>query len=168
MMSLPVRFVQFVSAAILGVLVVAVFANVVLRFVFNSGFVMTEEVSRILLVWLVFGGAIVVLHSGRHISMTMAVERLSQRAQIILAVVSAGLMVFCDALLLIGAWRQAGFAMGDILPVSGLPAAIIYVPGIVGALAFAMITLWRAWRLACGQISSAEYYGYAGPDPEQR
>ena len=53
---LPIRLARFLSATILGFLVIAVFVNVFLRFVLNSGFVVTEEISRILLIWLVFGG----------------------------------------------------------------------------------------------------------------
>ncbi|MEZ5716221.1 MAG: TRAP transporter small permease subunit [Paracoccaceae bacterium] len=163
---LPVRLARLLSATILGFLVVAVFVNVVLRFVFNSGFVVTEEISRILLVWLVFGGAIAVLHGGQHISMTMAVEKLGRAGQIALALLGAALMIFCDALLLIGAWRQLGFSLSDSFPVSGLPVAVIYAPGVIAALAFMAITLWQVTRLLTGRIGPEDYFGINAPDPE--
>ena len=42
-------------------MVVLVFGNVVLRYGFNSGITISEELSRWLLVWLTFLGAIVAL-----------------------------------------------------------------------------------------------------------
>lgn len=162
----PIRTVRFLAGFTLGILVVAVFVNVALRFVFNSGFVVTEEVSRILLIWLVFGGAVAVLHSGQHIKMTMAVERFGRRGQIILAVLGALAMIFCDLLLLIGAWRQTGFSLTDSFPVSGLPVAVVYVPGVIAACAFALITAWKLLRLLSGRIGPEEYFGMTAPDPE--
>lgn len=164
---LPIRLARFLSAAILGFLVVAVFINVFLRFVMNSGFVVTEEISRILLIWLVFGGAIAVLHGGQHISMTMAVERLGRGGQVALAVIGAALMIFCDALLLIGAWRQLGFSLSDSFPVSGLPVAVIYAPGVLAAGAFMILTAWQVIRLLSGRIGPEDYFGFNAPDIEQ-
>ena len=164
--SLPIRAVQFIAATILGVLVVAIFVNVALRFLFNSGFVVTEEVSRILLVWLVFGGAIAVLHSGKHIKMTMAVERLNRTAQMVLAVLGGVLMIFCDILLLMGAWRQLGFSLSDSFPVSGLPVAVVYAPGVIAAGAFALITTWKLFCLLSGRIGPDDYFGLTAPNPE--
>jgi len=163
----PIQISRAFAAIILGVLVVAVFINVFLRFVLNSGFVVTEEVSRILLIWLVFGGAIAVLHSGQHISMTMVVERLGRHIQIVLAVFGAALMIFCDVLLMVGAWRQLGYSLSDSFPVSGLPVAVIYAPGVIAAAAFMTLTAWQALRLLTGRIGPGNYFGFDAPGPEQ-
>jgi len=49
--------------AFLAVMVVMVFGNVVLRYAFNSGIIVSEEVSRWLFLWVTFLGAIVALRS---------------------------------------------------------------------------------------------------------
>ena len=51
------RLTQFAMAACLGVMAVAVFVNVVLRYGFGSGVAASEELSRLLFVWMVFIGA---------------------------------------------------------------------------------------------------------------
>ena len=51
------RILKATIAACLAVMVVLVFGNVVLRYVFNSGITMSEELSRWLMVWLTFLGA---------------------------------------------------------------------------------------------------------------
>ncbi|MDK3019202.1 TRAP transporter small permease [Pseudodonghicola flavimaris] len=158
--SFPQRVLRAISATILGVLVVAVFVNIVLRFLFNSGLVVTEELSRLLLVWLVFVAAIAVSLSGRHLGMSLIVEKLPRRAQFALAVLGAALMLLCDALLGIGAWSQVQFGLRDYLPVSGLPVAVVYAAGLLGALAFALATLWRIARLLSGRMTPAEWFRF--------
>ncbi len=53
--------IKVLAVACLAGMVVLVFGNVVLRYGFNSGIVVSEEAARWLLVWLTFLGAIVAL-----------------------------------------------------------------------------------------------------------
>ncbi len=53
------RWINLLIALALAVMVVMVFGNVVLRYAFNSGIAISEEVSRWLFVWITFLGAIV-------------------------------------------------------------------------------------------------------------
>ncbi len=57
-------------------MVVLVFGNVVLRYVFNSGIPISEELSRWLLVWLTFLGAIVALRQHAHLGVDTLVRAL--------------------------------------------------------------------------------------------
>ncbi len=57
-------------------MVVLVFGNVVLRYAFNSGITVSEELSRWLFVWLTFVGAVVALRDHAHLGMDSVVSRL--------------------------------------------------------------------------------------------
>ena len=57
-LDLYCSFLKFLIALCLAVMVVLVFGNVFLRYGFNSGITVSEELSRWLLVWLTFLGAI--------------------------------------------------------------------------------------------------------------
>ena len=57
-------------------MVVLVFGNVVLRYVFNSGITISEELSRWLMVWLTFLGAIVALREHSHLGVDTLVRAL--------------------------------------------------------------------------------------------
>ena len=63
------KAVEAVLAALLLGMVLMVFGNVVLRYVFNSGIVVSEELSRFCFVWLTFIGAIVAMRDGTHLGM---------------------------------------------------------------------------------------------------
>ncbi len=56
-----VRGVEWMLVAMLAMMAILVFGNVVLRYVFNSGIVFSEEVSRFLFMWINLIGALVVL-----------------------------------------------------------------------------------------------------------
>ena len=53
-------------AVALGVMALAVFVNVVLRYGFGSGIAASEELSRLLFVWMVFLGAAAAYPAGEH------------------------------------------------------------------------------------------------------
>ena len=62
-------------------MVVMVFGNVVLRYGFNSGITVSEEMSRWLFVWMTFLGAIVALREHGHLGTDMLVSRLPAGGQ---------------------------------------------------------------------------------------
>ena len=62
------RLLTLVMVLMLALMVVLVFGNVVLRYGFNSGITVSEEVSRLLFLWVIFLGAIVALKRATRIS----------------------------------------------------------------------------------------------------
>src|SRR3954463_1749013 len=93
-------FLKGVIALCLLVMVALVFGNVVLRYGFNSGIAISEELSRWMLVWLTFLGAIVALREHAHIGIDTLVKRLGRGGKRLCFVVSYGLMLYADWLLL--------------------------------------------------------------------
>jgi TRAP-type transport system small permease protein len=60
----------------LALMVVMVFGNVVLRYGFNSGLTMSEELSRWLFVWMTFLGAVVAVRKHAHLGTDALIVRL--------------------------------------------------------------------------------------------
>ena len=80
-LDLYCTFLKAVIAACLAVMVVLVFGNVVLRYGFNSGITISEELSRWLLVWLTFLGAIVAVREHAHLGVDSLVRMLPAPGQ---------------------------------------------------------------------------------------
>ncbi len=102
------RVLRGFIAVCLAVMVVLVFGNVVLRYAFNSGITVSEELSRWLFVWLTFVGAVVALRDHAHLGMDSVVSRLpawGKKACFLLAQV---LMLYCVYLFFVGSWQQVG------------------------------------------------------------
>ena len=70
------RLFSFLMVVSLALMVVMVFGNVVLRYGFNSGITVSEELSRWLFVWMTFLGAIVALRNHGHLGSDTLVSRL--------------------------------------------------------------------------------------------
>lgn len=75
------RIEEALAAAIMAVLCLITFANVVTRYLTNISFAFTEEISVFLLVVMTFVGAASAFRHGHHLSITFLVDRLSPSAQ---------------------------------------------------------------------------------------
>ena len=145
-----------IIAACLAVMVVLVFGNVVLRYGFNSGITISEELSRWLLVWLTFLGAIVAVREHSHLGVDTLVRMLGPAGKRICFIANYALMLFADWLLLSGSWRQTLINIDDRAPATGLSLGIFYFVGVVFGISAGVMLLYDLFRVATGQASEAD------------
>ena len=150
------RVLEGIIALALAIMVVLVFGNVVLRYAFDSGITVSEEVSRWLFVWLTFLGAIVALREHSHLGSDMLVSRLPTLGKKILLVVGHVLMLYITWLLFQGSLAQAKINLDVQAPVTGAPVAIFYSAGIVFAIASGAILLYELWLALSGRLRDDE------------
>jgi TRAP-type C4-dicarboxylate transport system permease small subunit len=158
------RWINVLIALALAVMLLLVFGNVVLRYVFNSGISVSEELSRWLFVWITFLGAIVAVKDHGHLGTDMLLTRLPPFGRRICLVASHVLMLFCTWLLFSGALAQARINWDVTAPVSGASVAIFYASGVVFALASGLLLLLHLWRLISGQVPDDELVWTAGSE----
>lgn len=144
---------KFIIAICLMVMVVLVFGNVLLRYGFNLGITISEELSRWLLVWLTFLGAIVALRQHAHLGVDTLVRALPAAGKRLCFIASYSLMLFADWLLLSGSWKQALIGLGDRAPATGLSFAFFYGAGVVFGLSAGVILLHDLMRVLTGAAS---------------
>src|SRR3954465_13504124 len=94
------RSIKIVMAVLLAAMVVLVFGNVVLRYVFNSGITVSEELSRWAFVWLTFLGAIDALLNHAHLGVDTLVKRFGPLGRRLCMIASLALMFYASWLLL--------------------------------------------------------------------
>ena len=135
--------VSALSALLLALMVVLVFGNVVLRYAFNSGITVSEEVSRWLFVWLTFLGAVVALHEHGHLGTDMLVGRLGPRGKRVCLALAQLAMLYVTWLLLQGSVAQARINWDVEAPVTGASVAIFYGAGVVFAVASGLLLLYH-------------------------
>ena len=150
------RALEAVMALALALMVALVFGNVVLRYGFNSGITVSEEMSRWLFVWLTFLGAIVALKEHAHLGSDMLVRRLPTWGKRVCLVAGLLLMLWILWLMAKGSWQQAVINATVEAPVTGLPVAIVYAAGVVFAVSAAVLLLRELWRAVTGQLSEAD------------
>ena len=137
------RVAQGLMAACLAVMACSVFLNVVLRYGFGSGIAASEELSRLLFVWMVFLGAAASYPAGEHMAFTSLVGLLRKRpALFALATLAIRLLVLLAcALLGWGAWQQVVVGMDSTSVVLGYPVALLPLPALLCAVAIGVMVL---------------------------
>jgi TRAP-type C4-dicarboxylate transport system permease small subunit len=150
------RLLEWLIAVALAVMVVLVFGNVVLRYAFNSGITVSEELSRWLFVWLTFLGAIVALRERAHLGSDMLVSRLGNTGKKVCLVVGQLLMLYIAYLLFMGSLHQVHINVDVEAPVTGASVGIFYASGMVFAVSVGVILLDDLWRVLTGKISDEE------------
>ena len=149
-------FLKVIIVLCLATMVVLVFGNVFLRYGFNSGITISEELSRWLLVWLSFLGAIVALRQHAHLGVDTLVRVLPPAGKRVCFIASYALMLYADSLLLIGSWKQTIIGLGDRAPATGLSMGIFYGVGVVFGVSAGVILLYDMWRVLSGQASEGD------------
>jgi len=150
---------QRLMVLFLGLMVLMVFGNVVLRYGFNSGITVSEELSRWLFVWTTFLGAIVGLRQRAHLGTDALINRLPLVGRKICRGLALLLMIFVVALTLQGAWQQTRINLESTSAVMQASMAWFYAAGVVFALLALLMLFSDAWRLVTGQASEAELLG---------
>ena len=130
-------------AVCLGVMAVAVFVNVVLRYGFGSGIAASEELSRLLFVWMVFIGATAAYPAGEHMAFTSLVGMARGRPRLFaaLGLLIRALVLLACGLLAWGAWQQVVVGLDSHSVVLGYPTALLPLPALLCAVAIGVMVL---------------------------
>ena len=123
------------------VIVVLVFGNVVLRYVFNSGINISSEIARLAFVWLTFGGAVLAFRAREHLAINMGIERFSPPMQKFTHIVRQLFILWVLWLIIVGGWEQTVIGMRTVTPVAGMPIAVFSGAVLFSAVAMAIMTV---------------------------
>jgi len=153
--------IHALMALALGVMALAVFVNVVLRYGFGSGVAASEELSRLLFVWMVFLGATVAYPAGEHMAFTSLAGLLKKWPPVFstLTVVIRLLVIAACAMLGWGAWQQVLVGLDSQSVVLGYPTALLPLPALICAAAMgvmALVELVRRSPLDLGHSAEME------------
>jgi TRAP-type C4-dicarboxylate transport system permease small subunit len=125
---------------------VLVFGNVVLRYGFNSGIAFSEEISRLLFVWLTFLGTVLASREHAHLGVDSVVRRLPHSARQACVLVSGVLMILMCGLLFWGSLKQVEINLDNAMPVSGIPYASVYAAGMAAALGLVVSIFYNIFQ----------------------
>lgn len=153
-MTVLARLEEAIGQLLSWTLLLVVLLQVADRFVFAGGLQLawTEEIARVLLVWYVFWGAILVQAEDSHIRMDFFEQRLSDRARAVLLTAITlsigGLLLVLGTCAVIYAVHEADFR----LPATGLRRSVFVLAVVVSSalmlvhIALALLRKLRVWR----------------------
>jgi TRAP-type transport system small permease protein len=150
------KLLEMALVLLMAVMVVMVFGNVVLRYGFNSGITVSEELSRWCFVWMTFLGAIVAIKENGHLGTDMLIGKLGPTGKKVCLAIAETLMLYCCWLIFSGSWTQTRINASVEAPVSGWSMGILSAAGIVFAVSAALFHLLKLGKLFSGRLSEAE------------
>jgi TRAP-type transport system small permease protein len=150
------KTLEFLVVLCLFAMVIMVFGNVVMRYAFNSGILISEEMSRYAFIWLTYLGAMIAMREKGHLGVDTLIKKLPLLGKKICVVLSESLMLFCNALFFWGTWQMHELQVTNVSPVAGLSMIWVYGIGYVVAVVMGAFNVTRLYRLATGQLSEAE------------
>jgi len=150
------RLLELLVVVALVAMVFMVFGNVVLRYAFNSGILVSEEMSRYCFIWLTYIGAMIAMREKGHLGVDTLVKHLGMTGKKVCLFLSEALMLWCNVLFFIGTFKMHGLQVSNVSPVVGISMIWIYGIGYVVAVVMALFNLHVLWRLVTGRIAEDE------------
>ena len=156
LVNLFFKLLELLVVLCLFAMVVMVFGNVIMRYAFNSGIQISEEMSRYAFIWLTYLGAMIAMREGGHLGVDTLIRKLPLFGKKLCVCLSELLMLFCNALFFWGTYQMHELQVTNISPVAGLPMIWIYGVGYIVALVMAAFNVTKLYRLFTGQLSEDE------------
>ena len=150
------RLRELLVVVALVAMVIMVFGNVVLRYGFNSGITISDEMSRYCFIWLTYIGAMIAMREKGHLGVDTLVKHLPVGGKKACLFLSESLMLWCNGLFLLGTWKMHELQVSNISPVVGISMIWIYGIGYVVAIVMGLFNISVLYRLLTGQLSEDE------------
>ncbi len=150
------RLLNLLVVGCMVAMVFMVFGNVVLRYGFNSGILVSEEMSRYCFIWLTYIGAMIAMREKSHLGVDTLIKHLGRGGKKACLFISESLMLWCNLLLILGTWKMHELQVTNVSPVVGISMIWIYGIGYVVGVVMALVNLHVLWRIVSGRIGDDE------------
>ena len=150
------KLLEVLVVVFMVAMVVMVFGNVVLRYGFNSGISISDEMSRYCFIWLTYVGAMVAMREGGHLGVDSLVKHLPINGKKVCLFLSESLMLLCNGLFFLGTYKMHELQVTNISPVVGISMIWVYGIGYVVGVVMGIINLRVLYRLLSGTITESE------------
>lgn len=131
------------GGGLLAVMTLAVFVQVVMRYVFRVGLEGLDEIPRFLFVWLVMIGAAAAMHRGEHTALDYFRDRLSPRGRALALAVTNGVGMLLFLSLIKTSFVLVPNSQLQSSAGLGLPLGYVYAAVPVGSGLILLPMLWR-------------------------
>jgi TRAP-type transport system small permease protein len=137
------KLLELMVVLCLLAMVIMVFGNVVMRYAFNSGIQISEEMSRYAFIWLTYLGAMVAMRDGGHLGVDTLFKHLP---------LSEAAMLFMNCMFFWGTFKMHELQVTNYSPVAGISMIWIYGLGYMVAVVMGAFNIHKLFLLLTGQL----------------
>jgi TRAP-type C4-dicarboxylate transport system permease small subunit len=117
----------YLAQVLMVAMVVIIFINVILRYIFNSGWVWSEEVALLLAVWFIFIAMSLGVKQDLHININIIPsKKIPPPLARVFTILKSIAIFIIGFVMLTDGWKLVGVTMKSILPATGWPAGLLY------------------------------------------
>lgn len=120
------KILNFITAGILVILVIIVFSNVLGRYVFHSSLAWAEEISRFLLIWMVFLGSVAAYINNEHLGLDIVTQAIPKKLAQVITFVTDFLVIYALYLLVNGGYTMTLESWDWLSPATSTPYGWVY------------------------------------------
>ena len=124
--SILQKIIRLVLCGLLTCMVLIVFANVISRYYLDAALAWSEEVTRFMLIWMVFLGAVLAYVNDEHLGLDILVKSFPTRLRLGVAVVGDLLIMFAVWMLIQGASILTAGSWEWEAPATSVPYGYVY------------------------------------------
>ena len=141
------RGVEILMAFFLTVMIVLVFMNVLLRYLFSTGFAWSEEIARLCFIYLVYLGSIGAMRDNQHLIIDSVLTRVPVLAQKAIYFLVQASIIWVMGILTQGSWQLVIQNLNDRWVAPQFPIFLVYGVGVITGVSISIIALANLYRL---------------------
>lgn len=147
---IDINLEPLLSGILFYAIMILITIQVILRFVFSTGFDWGEELARYMFVWMMYFSFSYATRNNRHIRVSFFIDRFGKKTRkvflILCDVLFLILMGYCVAAAIITCWQTAIFQ--DMSVTLGVTMNVLYAAGVVGfVLMFIRLIQNIVWKI---------------------
>ncbi|MCG8482114.1 MAG: TRAP transporter small permease [Clostridia bacterium] len=131
----------------MSIMVILVFGNALLRYLFNSGFPQSEELARYFFIWVSFLGAIIALKNNQHVGATFFIDKISGRKKIFVQIIGELLILIALIVVTWGGIQFFEITAVSESPATGMPFGVISILIVITPIAMGIYTIVNLIRV---------------------
>jgi TRAP-type C4-dicarboxylate transport system permease small subunit len=141
------KSIEVLTILLLSVITIIVPVEVFLRYCFGMTLYITEQLTRYLLVWVVFLASSLALREHSHISIEIVVNRFHGKARLLINLIAQIALITFLAFLIVQGITALSFQKGQIVPSLRISIFWFYLAIPVGSFLMMLNLLPRTWEI---------------------
>lgn len=131
---LPIRFLNFIIVAMFSCMSIAVFIQIIFRYLLHQPIYWSEEFPRFILIWLTFLGSAIAMKNRSHLSISLLTNRLSVKKRISVQFFANLLSLLFISILVWGGIIITILTMPNRTAALQMPTGLVYLAVPVGGI----------------------------------
>jgi len=135
------RFILYILAALFAVMVISLFYQIIMRFIFQSANAWSEELTRYAFIWMSMLGSSVATRRSRNMDVDFIVNCMPKNLKIINKFVTRGLIIAFLLVLIVYGTNLVGITHKQLSAGIRIPMSYVYASVPVGAILILLFTV---------------------------